>query len=105
MTYNQANIAAYQYHVSNAGAIVAAGGGGGALGPTGDNSFYTYLQTDLQGSYKLSKGFTAVASLLNLNNEVFGLYNGNTIYPVQREFYSADAWRRISLVANPGAIT
>jgi hypothetical protein len=87
MTYNQANINAYQYNVSNAGPIVAGGGGGGPQGPNGDNYFYSHLQIDLQGSYKLPKGFTAVAYGLNLNNEVFGFYNGSTIYPVQREFY------------------
>jgi outer membrane receptor protein involved in Fe transport len=87
MTYNQANIAAYQYNVSNAGPIVAGGGGGGLQGPNGDQYFYSHLQIDLQGSYKLPKGLTAVAYGLNLNNEVFGFYNGSTIYPVQREFY------------------
>jgi TonB-dependent receptor len=87
MTYNQANIAAYQYNVSNAGPIETGGGGGGLQGPNGDQYFYSHLQIDLQGSYKLPKGFTAVAYGLNLNNEVFGFYNGSTIYPVQREFY------------------
>jgi len=67
--------------------IVAGGGGGGPQGPNGDNYFYSHLQIDLQGTYKLPKGFTAVAYGLNLNNEVFGFYNGSTIYPVQREFY------------------
>ena len=87
MTYNQANIAAYQYNTSNNGPITAGGGGGGPLGPNGDNFFYSHLQLDIQGSYRLPKGFTAVAYGLNLNNEVFGFYNGSTIYPIQREFY------------------
>jgi TonB-dependent receptor len=87
MTYNQANIAAYQYNVSNAGPITAGGGGGGLYGPNGDNYFYSHLQIDLQATHRLPKGFTAVAYGLNLNNEVFGFYNGSTIYPVQREFY------------------
>ncbi len=90
MTYNQANIAAYQYTTDNSGPIVSSGGsvtGGGTRGPTGDNYFYSHLQLDLQGSYRLRKGFTAVAYALNMNNEVFGFYNGSTIYPVQREFY------------------
>ena len=87
MTYNQANLAAYQYSVDNAGPITVGGGGGGIRGPNGDNYFYTHLQVDIQGSYKLAKGFTVVAYGLNLNNEVFGFYNGSTIYPVQREFY------------------
>ncbi len=87
MTYNQANIASYQYSTSNSGPITAGGGGGGPRGPNGDQYFYSHLQLDLQGTYKLPKGFTAVAYALNLNNEVFGFYNGSTIYPVQREFY------------------
>ena len=94
MTYNQANIAAYQYTTDKNGPITVADStgaaslsGGGPKGPNGDNYFYSHLQLDLQGSYHLPKGFTAVAYGLNLNNEVFGFYNGSTIYPVQREFY------------------
>ena len=30
---------------------------------------------------------SVVVSGLNLNNEVFGFYNGSTQYVVQREFY------------------
>ncbi len=96
-TYNQANIAAYQYTTDNSGPIVSNGqgaqsplnpvSGGGPKGPTGDNYFYSHFQVDLQGTYKLPKGFSFVASALNLTNEVFGFYNGSTIYPVQREFY------------------
>ena len=87
MTYNQANIASYQYSTGNSGPVTQGGGGGGPKGPNGDQYFYSHLQVDLQGSYQLPKGFTAVAYGLNLNNEVFGFYNGSTIYPVQREFY------------------
>lgn len=87
MTYNQANIAQYQYNTGNNGPILIGGAGGGPQGPNGDNYFYSHLQIDLQGSYELPHGFTAVAYALNLNNEVFGFYNGSTIYPVQREFY------------------
>jgi hypothetical protein len=87
MTYNQANISAYQYSSSSAGPLQPGGAGGGPTGPNGDTYFYSHLQVDLQGTYKLPKGFTAVAYALNLNNEVFGFYNGSTIYPIQREFY------------------
>lgn len=90
MTYNQANIAAYQYTTDNNGAIVNTNGnftGGGPQGPNGDQYFYSHLQLDLQGSYRLPRGFTFVMYALNLNNEVFGFYNGSTAYPVQREFY------------------
>ena len=87
MTYNQANIAAYQYTTDQSGPILAGGGGGGPRGPNGDNYFYSHLQVDIQGTYALPKGFTAVAYGLNLNNEVFGFYNGSPQFPVQREFY------------------
>jgi hypothetical protein len=40
-------------------------------------------------SYLLPKarGVSAVAQFLNLNNEVFGFYNGSQQYPIQREYY------------------
>ncbi len=41
----------------------------------------------MQGSYRLYKGIQIVASGLNLSNDVFGFYNGSSIYPVQREYY------------------
>lgn len=90
MTYNQANIAAYQYDTGNSGPIVNTNGnfaGGGTKGPNGDQYFYSHLQVDLQGSYQLPKNLTFVMYALNLNNEVFGFYNGGTNFPIQREFY------------------
>jgi hypothetical protein len=36
---------------------------------------------------RLEKGFTFVAYILNVNNEVFGFYNGSSQYLIQREFY------------------
>lgn len=87
MTYNQANISSYNYDTGNNGPITQGGGGGGPKGPNGDQLFYSHLQIDLQGTYNLPKGFQVVGYGLNLNNEVFGFYNGSTIYPVQREFY------------------
>ncbi len=87
MSYNQANISSYGYNAGSAGPITQGGGGGGLYGPNGDTYFYSHLQVDLQGTYNLPKGFTAVASVLNLNNEVFGFYNGSPNFPIQREFY------------------
>jgi TonB-dependent receptor len=77
-TYNQASIYAYQY---------TDGTPGGLNGPLGDNYFFTHFQIDLQGSYRLKYGFSLVAYGLNLNNEVFGFYNGQPKYFVQREYY------------------
>jgi TonB-dependent receptor len=88
LEYNQANIAAYQYDAgANSGPIQVGGGGGGLHGPNGDQYFYSHLQVDLQASYKLPKGFSAVGYALNLNNEAFGFYYGDPMYPTQREFY------------------
>jgi TonB-dependent receptor len=89
LSYNAANIFAYNYTDTNASGPFdpTAGTGGGLKGPNGDVYLYSHLQVDLQGSYRLPKGFTAVAYALNLNNEVFGFYQGSTIYPIQREFY------------------
>jgi TonB-dependent receptor len=96
LSYNAANIFAYNYNDGNAGPIVYTGGdasggntatGGGIHGPNGDVYLYSHLQVDLQATYRLPKGLTAVAYGLNLNNEVFGFYQGSEIYPLQREFY------------------
>jgi TonB-dependent receptor len=88
LSYNAANIFAYNYSDSNSGAFdPTSGHGGGIKGPNGDLYLYSHLQVDLQGTYRLPRGFTAVAYALNLNNEVFGFYQGSTIYPIQREFY------------------
>jgi TonB-dependent receptor len=78
MTYNQSSIFAYQY---------LDGTPGGLTGPLGDQYLYSHFQIDLQGSYVLKYGFTVMAYGLNLNNEVFGFYNGQKQYMVQREYY------------------
>ena len=56
-------------------------------GPAGDQYLYSHYQIDIQGSYKLPWGLQAYAYGLNLNNEVFGFYNGSPQYVDQREFY------------------
>jgi TonB-dependent receptor len=78
LSYNQANIFAYQY---------LDGTGGGVKGPLSDTYLYTHFQIDMQGSVRLEKGFTFIAAILNTNNEVFGFYNGSPQYVLQREFY------------------
>lgn len=59
----------------------------GVKGPAGDNYLYAHYQFDTQASYRLPGGFQVYAYGLNLNNEVFGFFNGNTQYVVQREYY------------------
>jgi TonB-dependent receptor len=78
LSYNGANIAAYQF---------ADGVTGGIKGPFGDNYFYAHLQVDAQGSIRLPSGLSFVMYGLNLTNEVFGFYNGSPQYMVQREYY------------------
>ncbi len=84
ISHNDQSIATYQW---NAGTGPANDPILGLKGPTGDNYFYPHTQFDAQGSYRLYKGIRGVASLLNMSNEVFGFYNGSSIYPVQREYY------------------
>jgi TonB-dependent receptor len=72
LSYNAANIAGY---------------GDGTPGPFGDNYFYAHLQIDAQGSLALAHGLQFVMYGLNLNNEVFGFYNGSPQYMLQREYY------------------
>ncbi len=78
ISYNGANLATYQYQD---------GAAGGIKGPFGDNYYYAHTQVDAQASYYIGKGFTALASGQNMNNEVFGFYNGSTQYMTQREYY------------------
>jgi hypothetical protein len=78
LAYNGPNIFAYAF---------ADGQPGGLRGPFGDLYLYSHFQVDAQGSYYLGKGLTFVASGLNLNNEVFGFYQGSRQYFTQREYY------------------
>jgi TonB-dependent receptor len=72
LSYNAANIFAYQ------------GAGAGSLA---DTYLYAHLQFDAQGSVRLTHGLQFVMYGLNLNNEVFGFYNGSPQYMIQREYY------------------
>jgi TonB-dependent receptor len=95
MAYNGANIFSYFYTACQNGDPVQPNGvctNGdptplGIKGPLGDFYLYSHFQVDAQGSVYLGKGLTFIASGLNLNNEVFGFYNGSTPYFNQREFY------------------
>lgn len=80
MTYNGAMI--YQYYDFTQGTPTL-----GAKGPAGDNYLYSHYQIDLQGSYNVTRNLQVYAYGLNLNNEVFGFYNGSPQYVVQREYY------------------
>ena len=101
MVYNGANIYSYFFNACLNGEKVQPNGvcipnvndpvpdptPGGVKGPFGDYTLFSHFQVDAQGSVYLGKGLTAIASGLNLNNEVFGFYYGSTQYFTQREYY------------------
>ncbi|HET9832100.1 MAG TPA: TonB-dependent receptor [Vicinamibacterales bacterium] len=90
ISYNGANLFAYQYQNLNTdGTPMAAKDltAGGTAGPGGDSYLYAHLQFDAQASLHLRSGLSVVVYGLNLTNEVFGFCNGSPQYVVQREFY------------------
>jgi TonB-dependent receptor len=94
MTYNDAMIFFYQFQnlqVDPALGVIPIPPANlpplGAKGPLGDNYLYSHFQLDVQGSYKITRNLQFYAYGLNLNNEVFGFYNGSPQYVVQREYY------------------
>ena len=89
LSYNQANIAFYSYQdgTPTQDGTPSEPTPGGLKGPFADGYFYTHLQVDAQGSVRLSHGLSFVMYGLNLNNEVFGFYQGSPQYMIQREYY------------------
>jgi hypothetical protein len=85
ISHNDANIAFYNFSHSSttpdSDPIL------GLKGPGGDVYFYAHTQYDIQGTYRVHKGLSFMASGLNLTNEPFGFYQGSGIYPIQREYY------------------
>ncbi len=81
LTHNDRNIFAYNFQD---------GAPGGIKGPFGDVYYYPHTQVDAQVSYRIphAHGVHAIVSMLNLNNEVFGFYQGSEQFPIQREYYS-----------------
>jgi TonB-dependent receptor len=82
VSHNGSNIFAYQYQSTGPGAVPF-----GVNGPFGDNYFYAHTQVDAKASYYLGKGFTVLGIGENMNNAVFGFFNGSTQYMIQREYY------------------
>jgi TonB-dependent receptor len=93
MSYNGSNIYAYQYFSSlsslaGCGNQSASGPVNGPInGPCGDNYFYPHFQVDAQMGMRLFSGLHLEVEGLDLNNEVFGFYNGSPEYMTQREYY------------------
>ena len=78
ISYNQASIYSYQYQD---------GTPGGVHGPLSDITFYSHIQVDAQGTIGMRHNLSLIVSGLNLNNEVFGFYQGSSQYMIQREYY------------------
>jgi TonB-dependent receptor len=84
--YDQASI--FQYMYDSPTYVAGADPSGlGPSGPSGDIWTLSHFQIDAQASYRFYKGLSAVVSGLNLNNEVFGYYQGSTQFINQREYY------------------
>ena len=81
LAYNGSSLFSYNY--TNAGDVSGLGPGG----PSGDVYTLAHFQVDAQASYRVFRGFSAVASGLNLNNQVFGYYTGSPVFVNQREYY------------------
>jgi TonB-dependent receptor len=86
LAYDQASLFQYMY-VSPTYVTGADPSGLGTTGPSGDIFTLSHFQVDAQASYRFWKGLSAVVDGLNLNNEVFGYYQGSTQFVNQREYY------------------
>jgi TonB-dependent receptor len=84
LSYNQANISSYNYQDGTNGSTPTPGG---LAGPFSDVYFYSHIQVDAQGSVRFAHGLEFIMYGLNLNNEVFGFYQGSPQFMIQREFY------------------
>jgi TonB-dependent receptor len=98
MSYNDSNIDAYQYFSTDSNQPGVCGNtnpnptpsaplNGPINGPCGDNYFYPHFQVDAQMEARIYRGIRLQVQGLNLNNEVFGFYNGSEQYMTQREYY------------------
>ena len=90
VTYDKKGLSARMGLTHNDAYIWFYGANNAVKDPTGDTYLYPHTQVDAQVSYWIprGRGLQAVVSLLNLNNEVFGFYNGTEQYPIQREYYN-----------------
>jgi TonB-dependent receptor len=71
--------------------------------PGGDTYLYPHTQVDAQVSYWIPRGhgLQAIVSILNLNDEVFGFYQGAEQFPIQREYYSRTVSAGLRWTLNP----
>jgi hypothetical protein len=85
-SHNDANIFSYGYQNLNPDGTPATVPLG-IKGPSGDTYLYSPTQVDAQASFQMHRGLLLIVAGLNLTHEVFGFYNGSSIYPIQREYY------------------
>jgi len=90
VTYDKRGLSARMGLTHNDGYIWSYVNNNAVKDPSGDTYLYPHTQVDAQVSYMIprSHGLHAIVSMLNLNNEVFGFYNGSETYPIQREYYN-----------------
>lgn len=88
VTYDRKRVSA-RMGLTHNDAYIWSYGGSNAPDPSSDTYLYPHTQVDAQVSFWVPRGhgLEAVVSGLNLNNEVFGFYNGSERYPIQREYY------------------
>jgi TonB-dependent receptor len=88
VTYDKRGLSA-RMGLTHNDAYIWSYGGAGTPDPNGDTYLYPHTQVDAQASYYIPKArrLQVVVSGLNLNNEVFGFYQGAEQFPIQREFY------------------
>src|SRR5258708_26160954 len=75
VSHNDENI--YAYFLSQPGAVDPKDPVLVLKVPNADQYFYPHTQVDVQGSYRIHKGFTFVAYAIILNNEDFWFYQGS----------------------------
>ncbi len=86
LAYNGYSLFQYMY-VSPTYVSGADPSGLGTKGPSGDIFTMAHFQVDAQATYRFYKGISVELQGLNLNNEVFGYYQGSTRFVNQREYY------------------
>lgn len=89
VTYDKKAVSARMGLSHNDGYIWSYATNNATRDPSGDTYLYPHTQVDAQVSWWLphGRGLQAILSGLDLNNEVFGFYNGAERFPIQREYY------------------
>jgi TonB-dependent receptor len=88
LAYNGPSVFSYNWISSTLAPGAGADPSGlGPTGPSGDIWTLAHMQFDAQATYRIWRGMSVLVSGLNLNNEVFGYYQGSDQFVNQREYY------------------